>query len=203
MPLPIFPTLTDAVAGTKVRSAQYNDLIDALLALKFWGATGDIPYGYDADQLEVLAKPTSLMTLLMDATGVPYWGQAPFAFKHHTDATGHTYNSSTERVMPNSTNTLNVLVTSTVFVVARIFANNVSGNCWTWFTPRISGTNGALYGKQNYGAGIGISTVAFASKPNVPAGSITILLREKEGYGSGLTYTVEHLEWFALAIPEP
>lgn len=132
MPLPAFPTLTDATALTKVRSAQYNELIDALTALKFWSAKGDLPVGYDADQLEVLSKPSVTSVLTMTSAGVAAWAPKDglpglLHAKNKTDfnAGGQVFNAGWADISFASLG-LNLSYTCTVIVRAMVTGYNAS-----------------------------------------------------------------------------
>ncbi len=184
-------------------------------------AAGMIAYALDSNTLAGLAKPAGLGLLQNDAAGVLAWltggsplqvlrknaannafefGNTSIAIQWHYNGTGHNYNSTTERDMPNSSKTLVVPVQSTVLTWAKILVANASGNCWTHYRVSIDGVPG-FFSKYLYGAQT-ITLPAWGIHTGVAAGTITIKLREKEGYGAGLSYTVEDLEWFAVSIPE-
>jgi hypothetical protein len=152
-----------------------------------------------------LAKPGVDAILKNTSAGVPSWlalSDTRIKTKTHYNATGHTYNSTTERDMPNSSNTIVVAVTSTIIMLARVVAANSGGtNCWNLFATSIDATVGN-FSNFNYGNGISIPNVCIGMKTGVTAGTKTLKIREKEGYGAGLAYAVANLEWIALAIPE-
>ncbi|MDL1909686.1 hypothetical protein FBQ81_03180 [Chloroflexi bacterium CFX6] len=93
------------------------------------------------------------------------------------------------------------MVTSTLIVLGRVWAYEGEGNCWFDFKIRVDGTdgNGA---SQRYSGGISFDVPVFAVKTGVTAGVKTILLREREAYGAGISYGVGRIEWIAVAVPE-
>lgn len=200
-----WPTPRVWVASERVSASKMNEISTGLRVLYPVTAGGDVTYRDPAgDYLTRLAKPSADSVLKNTSGGVPSWlGLINLKLKTATlyNATGHTYNSTTERDMPNSSGSITVDVTSTILVFARIYAANASGNCWTMFAVSIDGTTGN-FSTQSYGGPNGFTTPAFGRKTGVAAGTRTIKLREKEGYGAGLSYTVGNLEWFAIAIPE-
>lgn len=191
--------------GDWIDAAWVNQYLrDNIAALWPYTTAGDLAYASGAHTLARLAKPGGTSLLQNTAGGVVSWKTLADLFPvvaTHYNATGHTYGSTIERDMPNSSATITPAVTSTVAVIARVFAANAAGNCWFTYAINIGGT---VYNftNFNYGAGIGTQVVALAVKTGVTAGAKTVKLREKEGYGAGLSYTVGHLEWLALAIPE-
>lgn len=191
-----------AVTGSVFTAAQYNTNVrDNFTAIWVYTTAGDISYATGATTKARLAIGTAYEMLRTNAGATaPEWGQAPFVVASLYNATGHTYGSTSERNMPNSSGTITLLVPSTVVMVARIISANDAGNCWTWFRARIDGTSGE-FSKINYGSTT-VTTFAFSVKTGVTAGAKTLILREKEGYGAGLSYTVSDLAWFAIAIPE-
>lgn len=152
-----------------------------------------------------LAKPSVDSILKNTSAGVPSWlalSDTRIKTKTHYNGTGHTYNSTTERDMPNSSNTIVTAVTSTIIMIARVDVTNSGGtNCWDVLAVSIDGTTGN-FSNFNYGNGILIPHVFFGMKTGVTAGTKTLKIREKEGYGAGLAYAVSNLEWIAMAIPE-
>jgi len=191
-----------AVTGATYTAAQYNTHTRDNFTAIFVGTTaGDMDYYTGAAAKARLAIGAAYTLVRSNAAGnAPEYGQAPFVVKYHYDGTGHSYNSVSERDMPNSSNTMTLLVTSTIIMVARIVSANAAGNCWTWFRVQISGNVGE-FSQINYGSTT-VTTTAFGIKTGVTAGTKTLLLREKEGYGSALSYAVANLAWIALAIPE-
>lgn len=150
----------------------------------------------------VLAKGSAHQSVKMNAGATaPVWGQPPFVTQSLYSEVGHTYNSTTVRDMPNSSGTITLLVPSTVVVWARVQSANQATNCWTRYKISIDGTEGNPAGFY-YGDGISVDFPNYGRKTGVAAGARVIKLREFEGYGAGLTYTVVHLEWIAIAIPE-
>jgi hypothetical protein len=86
-------------------------------------------------------------------------------------------------------------------MIANVFSANGTDPCGIGVACSIDGTAGN-FAKQSYGDGIGIITTAMSIKTGVTAGAKTLKLREYEIFGSSNTYTVEYLEWIAIAIPE-
>jgi len=152
-----------------------------------------------------LAKPSVDSVLKNTSAGVPSWlASSDLKMKTQSlyNGTGHSYGSTTERDMPNSSGTIVLTVTSTILMVGRcVTANDGGNNCWSLFAASIDGTVGN-FSSYTYGIGIGIPVVFMGRKTGVTAGTKTLKIREKEGYGAGLAYTVGNLEWIALAIPE-
>lgn len=198
-----YTTTTTAVTGGSLSAAQWNSGVrDNFTAVWVYTTVGDIAYATSSSTLARLAKGAAYKVLRMNSGATaPEWGQSPFVVATFYDATGHSYSSTTERNMPNSSSTITLLVTSTIVVWARVFAANGAGNCFFKYAPRIDGTTGNFV-DLNYSGGIGITTPAMSVKTGVAAGSRTILLREKEGYGAAIAYNVYHLEWVAVAFPE-
>ena len=149
-----------------------------------------------------LAAGAAYKLLRMNSAGnSPEWAQSPIVVATKFNATGHSYNGTTERDMPNSSGTITPLVTSTVIMVARLNMYTNPGNCIARFYAQISGTNGNV-AQHSYGGGEGHTISFFAVKTGVTAGAKTLVIREKEGYGAGVAYNVDLLEWFAIAIPQ-
>ena len=165
--------------------------------------TGGVLYG-GASAPVWLAKPGSDAVLKNTTAGTPSWldlGYLKLISATLYDATGSTYSSTVERDLPYSAGSITLAVTSTILVIAKMQVSNGAGNCWSRFAVSIDGTT-QNFVNFNYGDGISIPAVCIGRKTGVAAGARTIKVREKEGYGAGVTYTVSSVEWMAIAIPE-
>lgn len=223
-----FTSPMTAVTGATFTAAQFNTNVrDNLNAIWVGTTAGDIDYYTGATAKARLAAPAALSLLQHNATA-PSWlakGTALQYLRVKSDLSGfewssagnnaviatrfsststHSYSSTSERDMPNSSGTISVATQSTVIVIAAVVAacgTSPTTNCWFQYLISIDGTSGAIT-QLSYSSGIGLPVVTTGIKTGVAAGSRTIKLREKEGYGGGVAYSVIGKEWLALAIPE-
>lgn len=166
--------------------------------------TGGVLYG-GASAPAWLAKPSVDSVLKNTTAGVPSWLALADVYPvtaTKTDATGHSYSSTTVRDMPNSSGTITPKVTSTVLVVASVEAYNGTGNCFFQYKIRLNGVDNANYAVLHFSNGIVASIAAVARFTGVTSGAKTLVLREREAYGAGVGYNVVSLQWTAVAIPE-
>jgi hypothetical protein len=220
MPFTTHPTV---VPGDTWTAANQNTYVKGNLDALFVGLQqGDMDYYGSPTALARLVKPSVASVLTHNAT-IPSWltkgaalsvlrvnaagtgfewasGVGGIKVASHFNDASHTYGSTVERDMPNSSNTIVLTATSTLVVMGRVLSLNAAGNCWTQAALMLDGTLGQ-WSNHNYG-GEAVELVMFGVKTGVTAGTKTIKMREKEGYGSGLSYSVGHLEWVALAFPE-
>lgn len=196
-------TVPTVANGDSWSAAQQNTYLrDNFEAVWPYTTAGDLAYASAANQLSRLGIGAAYNVLRVNAGGTaPEWGKAPFVTASLYNATDYSNNSTTERDVPNSSGTITLLTQSTIIMVANLFVANGAGNCISSFRTSIDGTSGNLT-SFSYGDGIGIPLVCMGIKTGVAAGARTLKLREKERYGAGVSYIVEHKEWIALAIPE-
>ena len=151
-------------------------------------------------------KGVSLYILRMNAAGDDYSFVNPQTVKgivtpvKHFNNTGHSYASSTERTMPNSTKNITVPALSTVIVIGMLTVRAAAvGNHTVDFKGNIDGGN--VDGTFQRGYQSTWDTIGFHfSKENVAAGSVDVLLRESEQYSS--TYNVDLISYTVFIIPE-
>lgn len=196
-------TVPTVANGDSWSAAQQNTYLrDNIEAVWPYTTAGDLSYASAANQLARLGIGAAYQLLRTNSAGnAPEWGGLPFATASLYNATGYSNNSTTERDVPNSSGTITLLAQSTIIMIARLFVANGTGNCISSFRTSIDGTSGNL-NSFSYGDGIGIPVVLIGMKTGVAAGARTLKLREKESYGGGVSYGVDHKEWIALAIPE-
>ena len=202
------------MARTAYPTFATNDAFTASQANTYWRdndlqyfpytTAGDIQYAASPSTTSRLAIGAAYKLLRANSAGtLPEWGQAPFVVASQNNSTSYNYSSTTVRDMPNSSGTITPLVTSTVIIFARAEAANGAGNCWFWYRPRCNGVDSAFdYSILQYSGGIGVSVPAIAIFTGVTAGAKTIVLREREGYGAAVAYTVSSKSWIAIAVPE-
>jgi hypothetical protein len=194
-PVPVVAT------GDWITAGWVNTYIGDNMSAMFVGTTpGDVDYYLSSVEKGRLAIGAN-RTIMASNGSAPFWSDERIKTALHTNTTGHTYNSTVERDMPNSSNTITLVRTSTIIAIGRIFAAHVSGNIWSHFRFSVDGEVGPT-SDQTYGGANGYTRVVLARKTGVAAGVRTIKFREREGYGAGLTYTVSSLQWIAIGIPE-
>lgn len=189
-------TALEVLTAAKMNAIQTN-----ISAMWPYTTAGDLPVAVDGNNITRLAVGAANKILVSNGT-TPTWGQAPFQVLHHADATGHTYNSTTIRDMPNSLNTFTLAVDSTVVVVGEVCVTNGTGNqqinCWF----QIATYEDSSIRTAHAGANSIVRTVPLVyAHTSIPAGSRGVRIREFQTY-SGNTYTVNWLRWVAIAIPE-
>lgn len=196
-------TVPTVANGDSWSAAQQNTYLrDNIEAVWPYTTAGDLSYASAANQLARLGIGAAYKLLRTNSAGnAPEWGGLPFATASLYNATAYSNNSTTERDVPNSSGTITLLAQSTIIMIARLFVANGTGNCISSFRTSIDGTSGNL-NSFSYGSGIGIPVVLIGMKTGVAAGARTLKLREKESYGAGVSYSVDHKEWIAVAIPE-
>lgn len=189
--------------GDSWSASQHNTYLkDNLAALFPYTTAGDMAYATSSSALSRLAIGAAYKVLRTNAGGTaPEWSQSPFVVASLYDATGYSY-ASTVRDMPNSSGTITPLVTSTVIVAAQAEAYCGVGNCWFQYRVRCNGVDSSNYSDLHYSNEVKVSVPHFAIFTGVTAGAKTILLRELQGYGGAVSYTVTSKRWIAIAIPE-
>lgn len=198
-------TVPTVANGDSWSAAQHNTYVrDNIDALWPYTTAGDLGYATASNQLGRLALGAAYKVLRSNAGGTaPEYGQAPFVVASLYNSTGYSYSSGTVRDMPNSSGTITPLVTSTVVILAQAGAYNGVGNCWFQYLARCNGVDAAAgYSELHYSDEVKVAVPHLAVFSGVTAGSKTIVLREREGYGGAVAYTVTDKRWIAVAIPE-
>jgi len=150
---------------------------------------------------EWLALGSAYKLLRANAAGnAPEYGQAPFVVATKSHASGYTYATNAWRDAPFSSGTITLLVQSTILVFGVIVAYGGSTygfRKWKW------NINGAdvddMISHLSYDIGTWKSTPIIGYKTGVAAGARTVKLREICESGD---FTVDRLQWIAIAIPE-
>ncbi len=198
-----FSNTYTAVTGGTLSAAQWNTGVrDNLTALWTYTTAGDIEYATSSTALARLGIGDVGQVLRVASSGVaPEWTAGIVTTDEYADATGHTYNSSTERDMPNSDTAVTVDVTSTVIMMGHVVASTATGNQQINIYPYIDGAQEgtvSVLGETSSG----VRTIPFfARATGVSAGTPTLKLREKQTY-SGNTYTVYTIYYVVIIIPE-
>ncbi len=215
-----------AVTGGTLSAAQWNTHVrDNFTAAWPYTTAGDISYATSATTLNRLAGATANAFLQYTSSdNAPEWieSSTDSAYKflrqnstgtgfefvssglgidNHYDNTGHTYNSTTERDMPNSSLSVTVNQTSTVIVHGWVLISTSTGNQQAELIVNIDGTSSS--GESLFeGSSRGITPVSIVGyQTGVTAGTKTVKIRERQNFG-GNTYTVYRIFYNVLVIPE-
>lgn len=196
--MPFTPGFT-ALAGAVFTAAQYNTYVrDNFAALWPYSSVGDMAYLSAPGVLSPIAKGANGSFLKINGSGNIIWATSGIATASKQHASSHTYNSSTWRDMPNSSGTIVLSQTSTIQVTAAIVNYTTSGTGFRNFVVRINGVDSGIQFSETYQSGQTITTTALGFAASVPAGTITIVIREQAAAGD---YTVERFMWNAIATP--
>jgi|GEM_PF-2128145 len=211
--------------GDLYTASMHNTLLDNLHT--FWAnaAAGGMPYWSAANIVSLLAKPTTRGVMRHDGT-VPSWleygasqayrfltvnsagtgvafNYGPLKLSSKTDATGHTYNNSAFRDMPNSSLSVTLDMQSTILVVGLVSEYGTdTPNGYGFFEcyPRIDGTDSSGFSTgRRYNLNAADTMPVLGIKTGVQAGSRTVVLREACAAGS---YQVIRLAYLVIVIPE-
>lgn len=211
--------------GDLYTASMHNTLLDNVHT--FWAnaAAGGMPYWSAANLVALLAKPATRGILRHDGT-TPSWleygasqayrfltvnsagngvafNYGPLKFGSKTDVTGHTYNNSAWRDMPNSSLSVTLDMQSTIITVGFVVEYGTdTPNGYGFFSAkmRIDGTDMdgfELYRNYNYQRADSLPLIGI--KSGVAAGSRTIVIRESCGAGS---YQVTRLGYVVIIVPE-
>lgn len=192
-----------AVTGGTLSAAQWNTYVrDNFSAVFAYTTAGDMVYATSGSALARLAIGAAYKLLMSNSAGaIPEYNQAPFVIASHNDSTGFSYSTATWRDMPNSSNTITLLVTSTIIVFG-VVVNYGNGATYAErnFKLNIDGTDiDTMVSAESYQLGEIVSTSIVGVLSGVAAGSRTIKMKDRCNAGS---YYNERKFWVAVAIPE-
>lgn len=200
------PTFTPLQTLT---AAQQNALGDAIRSLMWWSAGGSIPYSYDADQLEELAKPSVDSILKNTSAGVPSWlaltavpGRLHAKNTVNVTPGGQSSISSSFVDITGATFNLTLTETCTVVVLALVTGYNNTGGASFVVRSVVNGTADPLTTSQlpfNGGEVRNEALPYIYYATGVPAGTRAVKMQFAS---TGGTSYVERCRLFAFAFVE-
>jgi hypothetical protein len=163
----------------------------------------DLFVGKSGTTIKRLAKGGNGTFLGVNSSGNLAYSFMGVVTAQKADTTGHSYNSTTWRDMPNSSATIVLPAGPTYTIqVTGLVVNTAPTQNYGWrdFQVRINGVDVGVISSEKYQINEGLTTPVAGMATGVPAGTRTIVLRERAELGE---YDVSRLYWHALATAEP